>query len=67
MHNGEIYPTLILFSNEALLHLSEYMNSQTNGCWSAKNPMSIYEVPLYDIKVSVFMNTPRIIGPIFLL
>jgi hypothetical protein len=29
--------------------------------------MSIYEMALYDIKVSVFMNTPRIIGPIFLL
>jgi hypothetical protein len=68
MQNGYINPTLILLSSEALLHLSGYMNSKTNGCWSAKNSMSIYEVPLYDakVRVSCVMNSTRIIGPIFL-
>lgn len=43
------------------------MNSQTNGYSSAENPMSIYEVALDDVKVSVqcVISATRIIGPIF--
>jgi hypothetical protein len=35
--------------------------------WSIVNPYPIHEVPLHDVKFSVWcaMNTKRIIGPIF--
>jgi hypothetical protein len=37
------------------------------GVHLQKNPMKIYEVPLYDTKViTKVMNATRIIGPIFL-
>ena len=40
MQVGEISPTLVLFSNETVYHLSEYVNSQNDRHWSVENPIT---------------------------
>jgi hypothetical protein len=49
VHAGEIDPTLILFSDKSLCHLSGHVNTQKNSYWSAENLILIHEVPLCDM------------------
>jgi hypothetical protein len=46
---------LAFYTDEARLHLSGYVHSQKNRYWSADNRYSIHEVPLPDVKISVWL------------
>jgi len=40
---------MFLFSDEALFHLSRYVNSKNNGQLSAQNPTLIYDMELHNV------------------
>jgi hypothetical protein len=54
----------VWFTDEALFHLSGYVNSQNTRVWAAENP---HEEPLHPLKVRVWgaISRRRIIAPIF--
>ena len=66
VHAGEIYPSVIIFSDEAWCHLRENATSRNNRHWSAENS-ELIEVTLLDLKVEVWcaICATRIIWPIF--
>jgi hypothetical protein len=53
VYDGMVVPDLVFYTDEAWFHLSDYANSQNNRYWSAENPHSIHELPLYDVKIRV--------------
>jgi hypothetical protein len=55
------------FTDEAWVHLSQYVNSQNIRVWAAENPHVYHEEPLHPLKVGVWcaISIRRIIGPIF--
>jgi hypothetical protein len=53
VHDGEVDPQLLLFSDEAWFCLRGEVNSQNNRYWSAENPRLIREFPLHDEKIGV--------------
>jgi hypothetical protein len=57
----------VFYSDEACVHLSGYVNSQNSRIWSAENPHTFHERPLYSLKVGVWcaVSRRRIIGPVF--
>lgn len=67
VHDGEIDPYLIFFSDESWFHLSGYVNSQNNRYWNSQKPNLIHEQPLHDQKIGLWcaISGERIIGPIF--
>jgi hypothetical protein len=67
VHDGEVDPQLVFFSDEAWFSLRGHVNSQNNRHWSAENPGVIHELSLHDEKIGVWcaMNARRVIGPIF--
>jgi hypothetical protein len=57
---------LAYFSDEAWLHLSDYVNSQNIDTWSKKNHHTTRETTLYPVKVGVWcsMAQHKIVGSI---
>jgi hypothetical protein len=41
---------ITLYSDEALFHLSGYVNSQITCIWATQHPHQIHEVPLHSEK-----------------
>jgi hypothetical protein len=68
MHDGEVDSTLFLSSDEALPHLSGYVNSRNNKYWGAEHPVFIHKLSSYDGKIGVWCAAiaPVIIGQFFL-
>jgi hypothetical protein len=66
--NGKDILDVTFFTDEPLIHLSSYVNSQNGRVWSAANPHEIKDTPFHDQKVGVWcaISWNRIIGPIFL-
>lgn len=54
MHDIEIDPYLIKFSDEDCFHLHGYVNSQNSRDRSAERPTQLHEEPLYDQKIGVW-------------
>jgi hypothetical protein len=56
-----------VFTDEALFHLSGYVNSQNSRFWSSKNPHLFHEVPLHSQKIGCWcaISCKRSVGPIF--
>ncbi|XP_014782553.1 uncharacterized protein LOC106877993 [Octopus bimaculoides] len=50
---------MTLFSDEAWIHLSGYLNSQNTRIWSALNPHGFVESPLHAVKIGVWMAISR--------
>jgi hypothetical protein len=67
IHNGEIDPNLIFFSDEAWFYLNGEVNTQNSRYWSDSNPRIIHEFPLHDSKIGVWcgLRQDKIVGPIF--
>jgi hypothetical protein len=67
VHDCVLDPKLTFFIDDALFHLSGYINAQNNGYWSSINPRQMFEVPLHDQKIGVWcaITASRIVGPIF--
>jgi inhibitor of nuclear factor kappa-B kinase subunit alpha len=67
IHDGEIDPNLIFFSDEAWFYLNGEVNTQNSRYWSDSNPRLIHEVPLHDSKIGVWcgFRQDKIVGPIF--
>jgi hypothetical protein len=61
---GEIYPQLILFSEEAWFYLQGYINTRKNRYRSSQNPQ-LTQVLLHSVKVGVWcaVSARRIVGP----
>jgi hypothetical protein len=57
----------VWFTDEALFHLSGYVNPQNTLVWAAENPHVYHEELLHPLKVGVWclISRWRIIGPIF--
>jgi hypothetical protein len=55
-----------LFSDEARLHRTGYVNSQNTRIWSAENLHATHKSPLYPIKIGVWcaVSHRRTFGPI---
>jgi hypothetical protein len=51
MPDGELDPTLVLFSDKPWFHLSGYVNSQSVSYFSAESSILIHRVALCDVKV----------------
>jgi hypothetical protein len=66
VYNGEVDPSLILFSEVAWFHIHEWVNCQNNRFWPAKNPMLLHKEPLLDVMGRCAMSA-RILGPIIFL
>jgi hypothetical protein len=45
------HETLVMFSDDTLLHISMHVKSQNRSYWSAENPMLFHGASLYDVKV----------------
>jgi hypothetical protein len=58
--------TLVLFSDEALVHVSGYVNYRNKRHLSAENHMLVHKVPLHHSKVSAWyaMLTHSITRPV---
>jgi hypothetical protein len=67
VHDGEVDPQFVFFSDEAWFSLRGEVNSRNNRYWSAENPGIVHELPLYDETIGVWcaMSARRVIGPIF--
>jgi hypothetical protein len=63
IHDGEVDPQLVFFSDETWFSLCGEVNSQNNRFWSAENPRHIHEFPLHDEKIGVWcaISASRII------
>ena len=59
---------MILFSDEAILHLEENINKHNCSHWSQTNPNWVVEKSMHSPKVMVWaaIGEPGIIGPIFI-
>jgi hypothetical protein len=58
----------IFFStDEALSHLSGYINSQNSSVWSAENPHSLHENPLHSSKIGIWcaLSRKQSVRPLF--
>ena len=55
------------FTDEAWIHLSGFVNTQTYRIWDTKNPHVIIQSPLHPQKIGVWcaISSQKIIGPIF--
>jgi hypothetical protein len=55
------------FSDEAWLHLSDYVDSQKTRLWGSENSHALFKEPLHSQKVGVFcaLSQRRIIEPMF--
>jgi hypothetical protein len=58
---------MFFMTDDALFHLSGYVNSQNSRYWATENPHGLHEQPLHDQKIGVWcgVSATRIIGPIF--
>ena len=56
--NGEDILYVTLFTNEALVNLSGYINSQNICVWSSTNPYELNGTPLYEQKIGVYSPVP---------
>jgi hypothetical protein len=67
VHDGEVDPQLVLFSDEVWFSLCGEMNSQNSWYWSAENLRCFHKLPLHDEKIGVWsvICARRIIRPIF--
>lgn len=59
--------TLVIFSDDVWIHLGGCVLCQNITQWSEESSMSIYDVPLYDVKIGVLcaMSAISITGTIF--
>jgi hypothetical protein len=66
---GNIYPQLTFFSDDAWFHLKGYINTQNNRYWISQNPHLTHEDLLHPVKVGVWcaLSARRIAGPVFFL
>jgi hypothetical protein len=48
--DGKVDSDLVFYTDEVRFHLSDYVHSQNNRCWSAENPHSVHEVSIHDVK-----------------
>jgi len=56
-----------VFTDEAWLHFSVYVNTQNTRLWSSENPHALHEKALHDQKLGVWVVISRrcIVGPLF--
>jgi hypothetical protein len=47
------------FSDEALFHLTNYVNTQNTHIWSAENTYIAHETPLHPVKIGVWCAVSR--------
>jgi hypothetical protein len=50
---GEIDLQLVLFSDEAWVHLPGYINTQNNRYWRSQNPHLTREISLHPVNVCI--------------
>jgi hypothetical protein len=62
-----VYPTLLLMSDEAWFHLSDFVNAKNTCHWDTKNPHAVHKFHFVIKKVGVWCegNGQRIIGTVF--
>jgi hypothetical protein len=56
--NGEDVLDVTLFTDEALVYLSSYINSQNVCVWSVTNPYELNDTPLCEQKIGVYSIVP---------
>jgi hypothetical protein len=67
IHDGEVDPQLVFFSNDAWFSLCREVNSQNNQ--NPENPrLIIHGLPLHDERIDVWcvISAHKIIGPAFI-